>query len=90
VVWFTMPSTDTKSAKNLFNAFTHFRFSTITDKLVHGSPFADAIFQNIHKCFVSLQSIHISYERFASNKELSASDTAISRWCITKFYVGSN
>jgi hypothetical protein len=85
-----MPITDTKSAKNLFNVITHFRFSAITDKLVHGSPFAGVILQGIHKGFVRLQTIHISYQQFTSNNELSASDTAINRRCITKYGIGSN
>ena len=56
---------------------TDLHLGSVTDKLIGSSPFADVVFQGIHKLFISLDAIYISDMRFASNKDDSSSRTII-------------
>jgi hypothetical protein len=90
MVGFTVSRADKESTKDLLDAFAHFRLGTITDQLVHHSPFLYVVFYRVNKFLVCFQTIYICYQGFTPNKDLSCFHTAIDCFSITEDGICSN
>jgi hypothetical protein len=76
-VWFTLPVSDGKGAKDVFDTGTGFDGSMVTNETAWGSPFTDIVLEGIGKFLFGFHTMDITHEGSASTKELSHGRTVI-------------
>ena len=72
MVRLTLPVVNHVVTENVQGFVTDLRFCTITDKLAHGSPFSDVIFQRGNKFAVRLNPIGIGDQTLGADEDLRA------------------
>ena len=72
MVRLTLPVVNHVVTENVQGFVADLCFCTITDKLTHGFPFADVIFQRGNKFSVRLNPIGISDQTLGANEDLRA------------------
>ena len=90
MVWFTLPIAYDQGTEDIFDTITHFSFGTVTDELVHGSPFTDVIFQGINELTICFNTISIGDKSIASHKDLGSNGSIVNSRSITEDGVSSD
>jgi len=72
MVRLTLPVVNHVVTENVQSFVAELRFCTITDKLAHGSPFSDVIFQRGNKFAVRLNPIGIGDQTLGADEDLRA------------------
>jgi hypothetical protein len=90
MIGLTLPVRDNQSTDNILDAITGLGTSTIANKFVHSSPFADDIFKSVVKLLIYFDTVNVRNQRGPSNKKLCSLNTTINSRGIAEDSVSGN
>jgi hypothetical protein len=90
MIGFTLPLRDNQYTKNILDAITGLCTSTIANKFIHISPFADVIFKSVNKLLISFHTVDICNQRGPSDENLGSFNTTINRRGIAEDSISGN
>jgi hypothetical protein len=73
----TVPVRDNQSTKNILDAITALRTSTIANKLVRISPFVDVIFNSVNTLLIRFDTVDVRNQRGPSDEKLYSLNTTL-------------